>query len=69
MRVRRHVVKASRACDDDWYEDETPYYYTGTSYELGDESPRFRSVSREAHRAMNAKTGPAIGFHKPRTDP
>lgn len=68
MKVRRHIVKAVRACDDDWYEDETPYLYAGTSYELGDESPRFRSVSREAHRAMNAKPAAAIGFHRPAKD-
>lgn len=69
MKVARHVVKASRSCDD-WHEDETPWYETGTSYELGDEGPRFRSVSPAAHRAMNQKpaTTATIGFHRPRQD-
>ncbi len=65
MKIGRHVVKATRACDD-WYDDEAPYFYTGSAYELSDESPRFRSVSPAAHRAMNVRPATAIGFHKPR---
>ena len=67
MKVRRHAVKDTRSCDD-WYEDESPYYYTGTADDLSDEAPRFRSVSPAAHRAMMAKPAATIGFHKPRGD-
>ena len=64
-KLRRVVVKAARACDD-WYEDEAPYYYAGTSYELSDDAPRFRSVSPAAHRAIHGRSSATIGFHRPR---
>lgn len=66
MKVRRHVVKAIRACDDWDDEDYSPWYETGTSYELSDESRRFRSVSPAAHRAMSVRPSATIGFHKPK---
>jgi hypothetical protein len=65
MKVRRHTVKATRACDD-WEDDYPPWYETGQSYELADESSRFRSVSPAAHRAMNTKPASSIGFHRPK---
>lgn len=64
MKLKTRIIK-HRACDD-WYEDEAPCYHTGSAYDLGDETPRFRSVSPAAHQAMKATTSPAIGFHKPK---
>lgn len=64
MKLKTRIIK-HRACDD-WYEDETPYYYTGSAYELGDDAPRFRSVSRAAHEAMRSGQSRPIGFHKPK---
>lgn len=67
MKVSRHTVKATRSCDD-WDDDYPPYYETGSSYELSDETPRFRSVSPAAHRAMHQKpiTTAVLGFHRPK---
>lgn len=65
MKLRTRIIKR-RACDD-WYEDESPYYYTGSSYELGDDAPRLRSVSEAAHHAIRTTNRPTIGFHKPRS--
>ena len=65
MKVRRHTVKLTRACDD-WYEDEAPWYETGSAYELSDDSPRFHSVSLAAHQAMSIKPAEPIGFHRPK---
>lgn len=66
MKVRRHIVKAIRSCDDD-DQDWPPYYETGTSYELSDDAPRLRSVSPAAQRAMHAKPATSIGFHRPKS--
>lgn len=68
MKVRRHVVKATRACDDDWNDDWPPYYEAGTSYELGGpaEPQRLRSVSPAAHAAIHHRVPRTIGFHKPK---
>lgn len=65
MKVRRQSIKRTRACDD-WYEDESPYYYAGQAYDLSDDAPRLRSVSQAAHHAMRASSRPTIGFHKPK---
>lgn len=65
MKLRTCTIKRTRSCDD-WYEDESPYYHTGTSYELGDDAPRLRSVSEAAHHAMRATNRPTIGFHRPK---
>lgn len=65
MKRTVHIIKSKRACDD-WYEDESPYYYTGSAYDLGDNAPRMRSVSEAAHHAMRAASRPVVGFHRPR---
>lgn len=67
MKVRRHVVKGVRSCDD-WDDDCPPWYEAGTSYEFSDDSSssRFRSVSPAAHRAMNIRPASLIGFHRPK---
>lgn len=65
MKRKHRVIKCIRSCDD-WCDDESPYYHTGSAYELSDDAPRFRSVSYAAHRAMMATTIVPIGFHKPK---
>jgi len=65
MKLRRRIIK-TRACDD-WYDDEPVWFTVGSAETIGDGGHRFRSVSPAAHRAMNARPAPAIGFHKPRT--
>lgn len=67
MKVRRQTIKAARSCDDDWDDDWSPYYETGSSYEIGGpvERPRLRSVSPAAHKAMNHQRPRPVGFHKP----
>jgi len=67
VRLRTRTIKRARACDD-WYEDESPHYWTGSSYELGDDAPRLRSVSPAAHHAIRATNRPTIGFHRPKDD-
>ena len=59
MKIARRAVKSVRSCDD-WYEDEAP------AYDMGDDAPRFRSVSWAAHHALRATSRPAIGFHRPK---
>lgn len=66
MKLRTRIIKR-RACDD-WYEDEGPNYWTGSSYELGDDAPRLRSVSYAAHHAIRATNRPTIGFHRLKDD-
>lgn len=67
MKVRQRIIKRTRSCDD-WYEDEGPYYWAGSSYEMGDDAPRLRSVSEAAHHAIRAANRPTVGFHKPKGD-
>ena len=55
--------------DDDW-EDELPWFDVGSGHGLDlPETPRFRSVSPAAHKAIQigkvmSERGP-LGFHKP----
>lgn len=64
MKLTRRTIKPSRACDD-WYEDEAIWFNVGSAEALNDSGDRLRSVSPAAHRAMNARRSPAIGFHRP----
>lgn len=65
MKIKRSAIKPTRSCDD-WYEDEAPAYFMGAAYDMGDDAPRFRSVSEAAHHALRATNRPAIGFHRPK---
>jgi hypothetical protein len=64
VKLNRQTVK--RRAFDDWYEDEAPWYYTWSAYDLSDEAPRFRSVSQAAHQAMRITASTPIGFHRPK---
>lgn len=59
---------------DDYDDDDLPWFETGTAYDLSgqDEPPRFRSLSPNAHRAIQIGKAMArvrgkgpIGFHRP----
>lgn len=56
--------------DDDWYEDAPPWFDVGSGHGLDlPETPRFKSVSPAAHKAIQIgkamkERGP-LGFHKP----
>lgn len=58
--------------DDDWYEDDLPWFDVGSGHGLDlPETPRFKSVSPAAHKAIQigkaareSERGP-LGFHRP----